>query len=498
MKDPIKIYDARWKTDEFSDAEIKRLFEATFAYARLLDIDTINITRDVRLGAARVMDIAIETALRAGFRVYACFDAISTPLSYYSAMLTTLKHPQTMGLTITASHNPKEYIGVKFTVPVVEAIGYDCGPLGGLKKVKELYHSDFVLHDKAGGELTIMAHPLEDYIRYSLKTAETPEGSLQGLTVVLDALNGAAGPELMHALTLAGVKVIPHRIVPDGNFPGGSPNPTAQNKMDETVKIAAQQNADVVIGLDGDGDRIVFGDKQGLFNAGFVMIPILETLMKTQKKSVGAKILYDPKVNPLALKQWGALDVEPILFRNGHSQIKGYMKQIRALAGAEESGHFYHQLILENLLVSGENSLLTILLFLKSINKEPELLKKLRGMQDQVFTSGEFNYTFSSDEVRDKAMSKIIAHFKQDGAEITSQSADGIDLQGNVIYKGVNINAGDVELMEGWYSGYIRIATNEKGVLRSYVSTADRTRGEKIVAEVRRILEKEFKGKVID
>jgi phosphomannomutase len=343
-----------------------------------------------------------------------------------------------------------------------------------------------------------MAHPLEDYIRYSLKAADIEKDSLRGLSVVLDALNGAAGAELMRALTIAGVNVIPHRIVPDGNFPSGSPNPTAQNKMDETIKIAEKQNADVVIGLDGDGDRIVFGDKQGLFNAGFVMIPILETLIKTQKKAAAAKILYDPKVNPLALKQWGALNVEPLLFRNGHSQIKEYMKQIGALAGAEESGHFYHQLILENLRVSGENSLLTILLFLNSIYKEPELLEKLRKMQNQVFTSGEFNYVFPSDEIRDKAMEKLILYFKNDGAKITSQTADGIDLQGNVIYNGVNVSADDVKLTEDWYSGYIRIATNEKGVVRSYISTEDRAQGEKIVADVRRILEKEFKGKVID
>ena len=51
------------------------------------------------------------------------------------------RHPNTMGLMITASHNPAQYIGVKFTVPTVQAIGFDCGPLGGLAKVREIYHS---------------------------------------------------------------------------------------------------------------------------------------------------------------------------------------------------------------------------------------------------------------------------------------------------------------------------------------------------------------------
>ena len=74
------------------------------------------------------------------------------------------------------------------------------------------------------------------------------------------ALNGSAGPELLKALTETGVKVIPQRIVPNGYFPTGSPNPTSQNKMNKAIEIANEHNADVVICMDGDGDRIVFGD----------------------------------------------------------------------------------------------------------------------------------------------------------------------------------------------------------------------------------------------
>ncbi|NOX64858.1 MAG: hypothetical protein GXO85_03440 [Chlorobi bacterium] len=498
MKDPIKIYDARWEIDEFNDSEVKRLIEATLGYAQLLGVDTINITRDARLGCARVMEIAINTAVDAGFRVYACFDSISTPQSYFSTMLTTLEHPNTMGLTVTASHNPQQYVGIKFTVPTVQAIGYDCGPLDGLKKIKEIYHSDFKLEKKDGGELQIITNPTDEYIKYTMDIAKVSDRSLEGLTVVLDTFNGSAGPELMRALTQVGVKVIPLRIVPNGYFPTGSPNPTSQNKMDEAVKIAQEKNADVIIGIDGDGDRIVFGDKHGLFNAGFMMIPILKTLLAAEGETSTVKVLYDPKVNPLALKKWGELNVEPVLFRNGHSQIKGHMDKIDALAGAEESGHFYHNLTLENISVKGENSLLTILLFLDSIKKQKNILTELREMQNEVFTSGEFNYEFPNDEIRDSALAALIKHFKNDDTEITSESVDGIDLEGNVIYKGVKINKEGITLSDNWYSGYIRNATNEKGVVRSYISTPNKEDGEKIVTAVRDILENQFKGKVIE
>jgi hypothetical protein len=224
----------------------------------------------------------------------------------------------------------------------------------------------------------------------------------------------------------------------------------------------------------------------------------LKTLLTAKSKLSTAKVLYDPKVNPLALKKWGELNVEPVLFRNGHSQIKGYMNTINALIGAEESGHFYHKLVLDKISVIGENSLLTILLFLDTVKKQQSILKELREMQEQVFTSGEFNYEFSSDEIRDNAMASLIEHFKDDDATITSESNDGIYLEGTVIYKGVLINSSGVTLTENWYSGYVRIATNEKGVVRSYISSAGRELGEKIVATVRDILETQFNGIVID
>jgi phosphomannomutase len=166
-KDPIKTYDARWEVSEFDDQEVQRLIEASLGYAKIIGVDTLVFARDARLGCARVMEIGIKVAIDAGFRVFACFDPISTPLSYFAAMQTSVNFPKTMGLTVTASHNPKQYVGIKYTVPTVEAIGYDCGLLGGLKKVKELYHQDdFVLKKSEAGSLTILKNPVDAYRLY--------------------------------------------------------------------------------------------------------------------------------------------------------------------------------------------------------------------------------------------------------------------------------------------------------------------------------------------
>lgn len=498
-KDPIKTYDARWEVSEYSDQDVKRLFEASLGYARIIGVDTLVITRDARLGCARVMEIGIKVATEAGFRVFACFDPISTPLSYFVTMQTSLHFPQTMGFTVTASHNPRQYVGIKYTVPAVEAIGYDCGPLGGLKKVKELYHQkEFELTKTSGGSFAILRNPVDDYIRYTFDLAGVNDGSLQGLSVILDAFNGSAGPELYRALLQAGVKVTPLRLVPNGEFPTGSPNPTSQNKMNTALELARHQNADLVIGIDGDGDRIVFGDQEGIFSAGFVTIPILESVLAENVGTSVPKVLYDPKVNPMALLKWAELNAEPILFRNGHSQIKAYMKQVGAIAGAEESGHFYHQLPLENMLVSGENSLYTILLFLKSVHKNKTVISEIRTLQDTIYTSGEFNFEFRNDAVRDEAMLAVINLFESDGAKLTTHSENGDDLEGTVVYKGVDLQDRKMKLQDNWYAAYIRTATNEKGVVRTYISSCNSLVGQSLQHEIVSLLKEKFDGKEIE
>ncbi len=498
MKDPIKTYDARWEVSEFNDIELLRLFEATFGYARLINTDTLIFARDARLGCARVMEIGIDAAVKAGFRVIACFDPISTPLSYFVAMQTAQTYPKTMGLTVTASHNPKHYIGIKYTVPGVEAIGYDCGPLGGLTKVKELYHSkSYIQKEKNDGSLQIIQHPAERYIQYSMELAGVRQGDFKGLRIVLDTFNGSAGPELYRALTHAGADVIPLRLVPNGDFPTGSPNPTSQNKMDQAIQTAIHINADLVIGIDGDGDRIVFGDQKGIFSAGFVMIPILQSIL-AKASANRQKILYDPKINPMALAKWAELDADPVLFRNGHSQIKGYMKEIDALAGAEESGHFYHKLPIGNMLVYGENSLFTILLFLQTVKDQKKIVQEVRMMQNQIYTSGEFNFFYPGDQQRDAALKAVINFFESEKAQLSTRSASGIELEGTVVYKGVLKKDCVISLEKEWYAAYVRIATNENGIVRSYISSSDSAYGEKIKDKIIQILKYEFKGVEIE
>ncbi len=494
---PIKVYDARWEIGDYSDIEIKRLFLSSCIYADKLNIDTVVISRDARLGCPGVVKIATETALNAGFTVYLCQDPVSTPQSYYNALRITEKIPGTMGWTITASHNPAAYIGVKFVVSPVRAIGMESGPRGGLTKIQEIYNKgnmDYYLKGKKTGYLSLINFS-DDYIKDSMSWAEISKGELQGTKVILNSMNGSAGTEVYRTLQTAGVKVTALNLIVNGNFPHGTPNPISKGKMDEAIKIAGEQTGVIVIGLDGDGDRVVFGDKHGLFSAGISMVPILLRLKRIDQTTVG-KAVCDPKVSPPSLDYWNKLGYKPILFRNGHSQIKDYMRSQHIAVAAEESGHYYHRMKKGKTTVYCENSLLTILLFLKAVQEVPALLSEMREIDGSVFTTGEINYQFQTDKERDKALTFAVKNLSKDKASISKSSPEGIDLQGIAFTKGIDTETKQI-VKADWYSGFYRASTNEKSVARFYISSGKSEVLMGLHRKIKIICEKELNGTMV-
>ena len=125
-------------------------------------------------------------------------------------------------------------------------------------------------------------------------------------------------------------------------------------------------------------------------------------------------------------------------------------------------------------------------------------MNDLWALQNQIFTTGEFNYQFDSDSIRDAAYAALTTHLTNDGAASVTATPDGIDLQGTCLSKGVSLNPNDVQLAPDWYSGYIRSATNEKSVLRSYFSAATATLGHALHTQARTILESQFHGRQIE
>ena len=125
-------------------------------------------------------------------------------------------------------------------------------------------------------------------------------------------------------------------------------------------------------------------------------------------------------------------------------------------------------------------------------------MDQLWKLQDQVFTTGEFNYEFDSDATCATRRRRGRETFRRRRREHRNGHARRDRPSGDFLARGVTLDPGSVKLDDGWYSGYLRVATNERGVVRSYFSAGKTRSGKRVEGDARNILEKEFRGKVID
>ena len=142
-----------------------------------------------------------------------------------------------------------------------------------------------------------------------------------------------------------------------------------------------------------------------------------------------------------------------------------------------------------------ENSLVTALLLIKALKENPQLMQTLWALQDRVFTTGEINYQMADDKTRDRSLQAVLQFFKDEHALLISETEEGVDLLGTVVSRGVDLAARKLE--NDWYSGYLRVATNEKSVLRFYLSAGIPELGMQLEQRIREIFGG-YGGKAID
>ena len=237
------------------------------------------------------------------------------------------------GVMITASHNPKEYNGMKFVRQEARPISGDTGLRDLEKKV-------------ADGELPAEAEVIgkveslditEDYVKHILSYVEAKK--LEPLKVVVNAGNGAAGPILDVMEKYLPFELVKVHHQPDGNFPHGVPNPLLPDNREDTAKAVRESGADAGVAWDGDFDRCFMFDEQGNFIEGYYMVGFLAKAFLSKK--AGEKIIYDPRLT------WNTEEIVrenggvPIMSKSGHAFIKQKMREENAVYGGEMSAHHY-------------------------------------------------------------------------------------------------------------------------------------------------------------
>jgi phosphomannomutase/phosphoglucomutase len=276
--------------------------------------------RDVRLSSDRIRDDLLEGLLSTGLDVID-LGVTPTPGLYYG--LYTLDVGG--GVMITGSHNPAEYNGFKTSIGKASIHGEK------IQEVRRLIEAgDF---ETGQGSVT-EKNVVPEYLG-RITEGVSPE---RGLTVVVDAGNGVAGPHAPNVLETLGCTVHKLYCEPDGRFPNHHPDPTVAENLEDLVAKVKETGAELGIAFDGDSDRIGVVDEKG----GIIWGDRLLALYARQVLADGpTSIIFEVKCSKGLIEDIEAHGGTPVMWKTGHSLIKQKMKETGALLAGEMSGHMF-------------------------------------------------------------------------------------------------------------------------------------------------------------
>lgn len=294
------------------------------------------------------------------------------------------------GLQVSASHNPREYNGIKFTLNTPEGL-LKVGKKTGLLEVKEnSFAENFVSLDGHGSAVE-KEGVLDDQIKNAFEMAKNPK--IDRFKVVADAAN-AVGALYLEAL----FKKLPCELIRlnfevDGNFPAHQPDPLQFDTLDDLRNRVVEEKADLGIAPDGDGDRVFFIDEKGMVIPASLITSLLAK--EILKEHPGEKIVFDVR-NSMniehTVKEAGG---KPVITNVGHAIITETMKREKASFAGENSGHYFFE---EN--GYGENPIPVILTILSVMTREEKPISEILRPLSVSFESGEINFkTENADEI---------------------------------------------------------------------------------------------------
>ena len=410
-------------------------------FPELFDAKKVAVGHDIRLSGPTLCDALVRGLTESGCDVYD-IGQCGTEMIYF----TTGTKNFDGGIMITASHNPKDYNGMKFVGRQSRPISSD-SRLFDIKAAVEDESFDWS-HRKATGTV-YRIDILHDYIKYLLTYVDVK--NLKSLKVVINTGNGSAGSIINELEKFLPFEIIKLHNNANGFFPNGVPNPLLQDARADTAKAVVENSADCGIAFDGDFDRCFMFDERGGFIEGYYMVGFLaESFLK---KNPGAKIILDPRVIWNTIEVVENLGGTPIICRSGHSFIKDKMRVENAVYGGEMSAHHYFRDFFYC-----DSGMIPWLLVLELLSQTDKTLSELLADRIEKFPiSGEINTKVSGVDKVKKIMAKIEEIYSLNGkvSKIDGLSVEFDDWRFNLRGSGtepyirLNVESrGDKNLME--------------------------------------------------
>jgi phosphomannomutase len=342
------------------------------AYVEQFEPRRIAVGRDMRLSSPTMAAETIRGASEGGADVLD-LGMVGTEMVYFAVGELGLDG----GIEVTASHNPKDYTGMKIVRRGALPVGGD----SGLLEIRDRAVAGFGESTRRG---QVSEHDIwPAYVDRVLSFVDV--SAVKPLRVVIDAANGMAGVMLPPVLERLPIAAVPCFFEPDGSFPNHEPNPLLPENREFIVAKTRDEGADLGVAFDGDADRCFFVDDTGEFVPGdFVTTLLAESVLEKQP---GAKVIYDLRASwavPETVERAGGV---PLINRVGHAFIKQRMRQEGAVFGGEVSGHYYFRDFSQ-----ADSGVVPFLLMLELVSRSGKRLSELlKPLRERYFITGELN-----------------------------------------------------------------------------------------------------------
>ncbi len=334
---------------------------------------TIAVGRDMRPSGQRLGDAVARGAAEAGADVVD-IGLVSTDALYFAVGKLDLQG----GVMITASHNPAQYNGMKFTRSQAEAISLDTG-LAAIRD--ELLAEEIPPRATRRGNVSTR-NVLDDFAQHCLSFID--RSKIKPLRIAIDAGNGMAGETVPHVFKELPCDVVPLYFELDGSFPNHPASPIEPANMVDLQAAVRQHGCDLGVAFDGDADRMFVVDERGRIVDGSTVTALVA--INTLKKHPGAKILYNlicSRSVPELIERAGGI---PVRSKVGHSIIKAVMREQDVVFGGEHSGHFYFR---DNWYA--DSGMIALLSCLELFSEAAAPVSEVIAPIDTRFRSGEIN-----------------------------------------------------------------------------------------------------------
>ncbi|MFA5208037.1 MAG: phosphomannomutase/phosphoglucomutase [Candidatus Paceibacterota bacterium] len=294
------------------------------------------------------------------------------------------------GINITASHNPKQYNGLK----MVREKAIPLSGESGIEEIKEMVLADDFSEAEKKGEI-IKRDVSDDYISVN-KAKDSFD-----IKMIVDTANSVSGVLVSKMFDRINVNHIFSEL--DPNFPNHEPDPLKKENIEKLQNKVIEEKADLGVAFDGDGDRVFFINELGEIISSDMMLALISSIILKENSS--NKILYDLRCSNIVKETVESLKGEAIISRVGHSFIKTLMREKDIIFGAEYAGHYY----LKQGSSYYESPYFVVFKILEEMKKSRKKLSQLIEPFKKYYHSGEVNFKVDSkEEIIEKVKDKYI------------------------------------------------------------------------------------------